>query len=34
MRIGGAVTSIVPVVSDVTYKAIDGAAEAVDTPPC
>lgn len=33
MRLGGAVISIVPVVGNVTHKAIDDAAEAVDQVP-
>lgn len=33
MRVGGAVTSIVPVVGDLTHGVIDGAADAVDKLP-
>jgi hypothetical protein len=33
MRIGGAVTSIVPVVGNTTHDAIDAAADAVDKLP-
>ena len=33
MRVGGAVTSIVPVVGDTAHEAIDKAADAVDKLP-
>lgn len=33
MRVGGAVTSIVPVVGDTAHEAIDTAADAVDKLP-
>jgi hypothetical protein len=33
MRVGGAVTSIVPVVGNTTHEAIDKAADAVDKLP-
>jgi hypothetical protein len=33
MRVGGAVTSVVPVVGNTVHEAIDGAADAVDKLP-